>query len=332
MAENNEILVCGEVEEGRMSRTTKELLGAGRRLAGELKGKLSTLLVGSGIRACGEEAIAYGADKVYLVDDAQLSQYNPESFTAAITQACQQIAPSVVLLGHTIVGCEVAPRIAYRLGCFACTACIKIDIDPDRKLLIQTRAVYGGNAVAVIVSKDSRPQLVTIKPRAVAPLEPDSSRKGEIEDVKVKVDPLATRTKLVDTIMQEIKGVRLEDAEVVVAGGGGIGGAEGFKLLEELVKIWRGAIGSTTVPCDEGWLPATSTVIGISGKTVKPNLYFAVGIRGAGQHVVGCSESKCIVAINTDPDATMFKLSDYGIVGDYRVIIPELIEECKKVC
>lgn len=331
MAENNEVLICGEVEEGKSARITKELLGVGRKLAGELNGKLSALLIGSGIRASAVEAITFGADKVYLVDDRRLSQYNPEGYTVAITQACQQIVPSIVLLGHTTIGRDIAPRIAYRLGCFACMNCIRLDIDPDSKLLVQTRAVYSGNAIAVVVSKDSHRQLATIRPRAMAPLEPDSSRKGEIEDIKVEIDTSAIKTKLVDTLMHEMEGVKVEEAEVVVAGGGGIGGAEGFQLLQDLAKVWRGAVGTTRVPCDEGWVPTTSSEIGQSGKTVKPNLYFAVGIRGAVQHVVGCSESKCIVAINTDPDATMFKFSDYGIVGDYRVIVPELIKEIKKV-
>ncbi len=329
MVKNSEVLICGEQEDGKITTITKELLGVGTRLAEELNGKLSALIIGSGIRDSGEEAIVYGADKVYLADDPLLSQYNPDSYTTAIAQACQQIVPSIVLLGHTTMGRDVAGRIAFRLGCFPCMDCIKLDIDPDSKSVVQTRSVYGGKAIAVVVSKDSQPQLATIKPRAMAPLEPDSSRKGEIENIKVVIDNSAIKTKLVSTIKQEMEGIKLEDAKVIVGGGGGIGGAEGFQLLRDLAKILGGTVGTTTVPYDEGWIPTTSFVIGDSGKTVKPDLYIAVGIRGASQHIVGCSESKLIVAINKDPDAGIFKVSDFGVVGDYRQVLPPLIEKCK---
>jgi len=329
MTKNSEVLICGEQEDGKITTITKELLGVGKKLAGELGGKLSALIIGSGIRDSGEEAIVYGADKVYLADDPSLSQYNPDSYTTAIAQACQQIAPSVVLLGHTTMGRDVAGRVAFRLGCFPCMDCVKLDIDPDSKSVVQSRSVYGGKAIAAVASKDSRPQLATIRPRAMAPLEPDSSRKGEIENIKVVIDNSAIKTKLVSTTKQGMEGIKLEDAKVIVGGGGGIGDAEGFELLRDLAKILGGAVGTTTVPYDEGWVPTTSLVIGDSGKTVKPNLYIAVGIRGASQHISGCSESKLIVAINKDADAGIFKVSDIGVVGDYRQILPPLIEKCK---
>ena len=163
----------------------------------------------------------------------------------------------------------------------------------------------------------------------MTPLEPDSSRKGEIENVKVTIDDSAVRTKLVSTTKEDVEGIKLEDAKVIVAGGGGIGDAEGFQLLQDFARIFGGAVGATTVPYDEGWVPTTSIVIGDSGKTVKPDLYFAVGIRGASQHIAGCSESKLIVAINKDSDAGMFKVSDLGVVADYRKVLPPLIEKCK---
>ena len=329
MAQNSAVLICGEQEEGKISAITKELLGIGKSLSEKLNGKLCALIIGSGIRDSGEEALVYGADKVYLIDDPLLSQYNPDSYTTAITQVCQQIGPSVVLLGHTTMGCDVATRVAFRLGCFPCMNCINLDIDPDSKSLVQTRSVYGGNAIAVVVSKDSQPQLATIKPRAMTPLEPDSSRKGEIENINVTIDDSAIKTKLVSTTKEEMEGIKLEDAKVIVSGGGGIGDAEGFQLLRDFAKILGGTVGTTTVPYDEGWVPTTSMVIGDSGKTVKPDLYVAVGIRGASQHMAGCSESKLIVAINKDSDAGMFKVADLGVVADYRRVLPPLIEKCK---
>jgi electron transfer flavoprotein alpha subunit len=329
MAQNSEVLICGEQEDGKITATTKELLGAGKTIAEKRDGKLSALILGNGIRGSAEEVIAYGADKVYLIDDPLLSQYSPDSYTTAITQACEQTGPSVVLLGHTTMGQDVAGRVAFRLGCFPCMNCIHLDIDTDSQSLVQTRSVYGGNAIAVVVSKDSQPQLATTKPRAMTPLEPDSSRKGEIENIKVSIDDSEIRAKLVSTTKEKIEGINLEEAKVIVAGGGGIGDAEGFQLLQDFAEIFGGAVGTTTVPFDEGWVPTTSMVVGDSGKTVKPDLYIAVGIRGASQHMAGCSESKLIVAINKDSDAGMFKVSDLGVVADYREILPPLIEKCK---
>jgi len=329
MAQKSAVLICGEQEEGKISAITKELLGIGKSLSKKLNGTLGALIIGSGVQDSGKEALIYGADTVYLIDDPMLAQYSPDSYTAAITQACQQIGSYVILLGHTTMGCDVATRVAFRLRCFPCMNCINLDIDPDSKCLVQTRSVYGGNAIAVVVSKDSQPQLATIKPRAMTPLEPDSSRKGEIENINVTIDDSVIKTKLVSTTKEKMEGIQLEDAKVIVSGGGGIGDAEGFKLLRDFANLLGGAVGTTTVPYDEGWVPTTNMVIGDSGKTVKPDLYIAVGIRGASQHMAGCSESKLIVAINKDSDSGMFKVADLGVVGDYRQILPPLIEKCK---
>jgi electron transfer flavoprotein alpha subunit len=329
MAQNSAVLICGEQEEGKISAITKELLGIGKSLSEKLNGTLGALIIGSGVQDSGKEALIYGADTVYLIDDPMLAQYSPDSYTAAITQACQQIGASIVLLGHTTMGCDVATRVAFRLGCFPCMNCINLDIDPDSKLLVQTRSVYGGKAFAVVTSKDSQTQLATIKPRAMTPLEPDNSRNGEIENIKVEIDDSAIKTTLVRTTKEEMEGIQLEDAKVIISGGGGIGDAEGFKLLRDFATLLGGAVGTTTVPYDEGWVPTTNMVIGDSGKTVKPDLYIAVGIRGASQHMAGCSESKLIVAINKDSDSGMFKVADLGVVADYRQILPPLIEKCK---
>lgn len=331
MAKNNEVLIYGEQEEGRIVGVTKELLGVGRRLAGELDGKLSVLIMGSGIHDSCEEAIAYGADKVYLVDHPLLAQYNPDSYTAAIAQVCQLIEPPIFLMGHTTIGRDIAGRVAFRAGFSPCMDCIKLEINTDSKSLVQTRLVYGGKAEAVIASKDSRPQLATVRPKAMVPITPDSSRKGEIENIEVAIDSSTIKTKLVTTVRQEMEGIKLEDADVIVAGGGGIGGADGFELLRGLAEILGGTIGTTRVPCDEGWVPSTSFEIGLTGKTVRPSLYITVGISGASQHVVGCSESKLIASINKDPEAAIFKVSNFGAVGDYRAILPELIAELKKL-
>jgi electron transfer flavoprotein alpha subunit len=329
MAQKCAVLICGEQEVGKISAITKELLGIGKSLSEKLNGTLGALIIGSGVQDSGKEAVIYGADTVYLIDDPLLAEYNPDSYTTAITKACQHVGSPVILLGHTTMGCDVATRVAFRLGCFPCMNCISLDIDPDSKMLVQTRSVYGGKAFAVVVSNNSQRQLATIKPRAMAPLEPDTSREGEIETIKVEIDDSAIKTKLVSTTKEKMEGIQLEDAKVIVSGGGGIGDAEGFQLLRDFATLLGGAVGTTTVPYDEGWVPTTNMVIGDSGKTVKPDLYIAVGIRGASQHMAGCSESKLIVAINKDSDSGVFKVADLGVVADYRQVLPPLIEKCK---
>lgn len=330
MTQNNKIvLIYGEHEDGKITRTTKELLGAGKKIAEKLNGSVSTLMIGSGMNKCADEAIAYGADMVYLVDTPALAEYNPDRYTDVISQACKQISPKIVLMGHTCIGRDIAGRLAYRLGCFPCTDCIKVEINPDNAVLVQTRSVFGGKALAVINPKDPQLQLASIRPRTATPLDADHSRKGEIQSIEVKIDDSKIRTKLLSTKKEEIEGVNLEDAKVVVSGGGGIGDAEGFDLLRDFAKIWGGAIGTTTVPFDEGWIPSSSSVIGDSGKTVKPDLYFAIGIRGASQHMTGCADSKLIVSINKDGESGIFKVSDIGVVADYKQIMPLLIERCK---
>ena len=329
MADTTTVLICAEIEAGRLSATTKELLSAGKELTGALSADLGALILGSDIKACAREAIAYGADKVYLADNTALADYGPEAYTDAITQACRQIQAKIILLGQTAMGRDVAGRVAYRLGCVACTDCLKLELDPQDKSLVQTRSVFGGMAVARFTAPDAAVRLATLRPKTATPLERDSARTGATEDIAVTIEATALKTRLIETVKEAPQGVSLEEAKVVVAGGGGIGAAEGFSMLQALADIWGGAVGTTTVPFDEGWVPTAAGVIGDSGKTVKPDLYFAVGIRGASQHITGCADSKMIVAINKDADATMFNVSDLGVVSDYRKVLPALIAKCK---
>jgi electron transfer flavoprotein alpha subunit len=215
------------------------------------------------------------------------------------------------------------------LGTAVIMDCTELAIDPDTKRMLQTKPVYGGKAMAVWVSKPE-PQIATLRPRSVMPAEPDTSKKGEITTLSVTIDDSMIKGRLLETVSEEVKGIKLEEAEVIIAGGGGSGGSDGFKLLEELAKVLGGTIGVTRIPCDEGWMP-TSLEIGQTGHIVSPNLYVAVGISGAPQHMAGCSGSRCIVAINRDPEAHIFKVADFGVVGDYREVLPTLIEKCKEL-
>jgi electron transfer flavoprotein alpha subunit len=207
--------------------------------------------------------------------------------------------------------------------------CVDLEIDPESKRLLQTKPVYGGNALAVYTS-DNDPQMVTIRTKAMTPLEPDTSRQGEIVTIDAGLDPSVIRTKILDRVVEEVAGIKIEDAEIVVAGGRGMGGPEGFTQLEELAKILKGAVGASRPPCDNGWLPDTAQV-GLTGKIIAPGLYIAIAISGSSQHMSGCSGSKTIVAINKDPEANIFRHARFGVVGDWKKVLPAFTEKVKEL-
>jgi electron transfer flavoprotein alpha subunit len=327
MAENKGIMIIGEVSEGNLSSITTELLGCGRKLADELGQELSTVLIGSGLIDSAQESIAYGADKVYTVDDPLLADYLADSYVAVAEKVAKEVKPGIILLGQTSSGSDIAPRLAYRLETAATLDCINLEIDPDSKRLLQTKPVYGGNAQAVFVM-ETDPQIVTVRAKSMTPLEKDDSRKGEVVAIEAGIDPSAIKTKVLEKVKEEVEGVKLEDATVVVTGGRGIGGDEGFKQLEELSKLLKGVLGATRPACDNGWMPEKSQV-GLTGKIVTPDLYIAVGVSGASQHMAGCSGAKTIVAINKDPEANIFKMAHYGIVGDWKKVFPAFRDKIK---
>lgn len=324
------VLVCGEIVGGQLAPVTIELLGAGRRLANELGEELSVLLMGSNASSMGQEAIAYGADNVYVAEDAILNEYNSDAYTQVTADFCRKALPSIMLLGHTDIGCDLAPRLNGRLGGGLSMECMSLEIDAATKLLVTTRPVYGGNANATMLSKSARPQMATVRLKTVPPAVKDASRQGKVVPVEDKVDPSVIRVKVVDRIKEEVEGIKLEDAEIVIGGGRGLGSAENFGMLKELANVLGAAVGATRVACDEGWAPAT-TQIGQSGKVVSPKLYIAAGLSGAMAHIAGCLGSKCIVAINKDNEANIFSVAHFGIVGDCKEILPALTEKFKEM-
>lgn len=328
MSDKKEVLICGEVKGEKIITITKELMTTGRKLCIDLDQPLSLLLIGQNIQEAANEAILLGADKVYTAEGASWVESLPEHYVSIIADICNQTGPSIILFSQTDMGRDIAPRLAARLGAGVCLDCIELAIDPDTKSLLQTKPVYGGNAMAVWASTNNKPQVITMRPRTAAQAEPDTSRKGEIVPVALDVNNSMIKGKLLETLQEDVKGIRLEEAKVIVTGGGGIGGKEGFQLIKELAQILGGAVGISRVPCDEGWMPAGHE-IGQTGHMVSPDLYIAVGISGAPQHLAGCSGSKCIVAINKDPEAHIFKEADFGIVVDYREALPVLIEKFK---
>ena len=324
------VLVCGEIAEGKLAPVTIELLGLGRKLANDLGENLSALLLGGKAGALAKEAIAYGADNVYVAEDSFLDQYNSDAYTQVAADVCRKSLPSIMLLAHTDAGCDLAPRLNGRLGGGLAMDCMDLSIDPATKFLVSTRAVFGGNAHAKVVSKSARPQMATLRAKVVPPAERNDSRQGQVNPVEGKVDPSALKVKVVERIKEEVEGVKLEDADVVVSGGRGIGNTQNWEMIKELARVLGGAVGATRPACDEGWAPVTLQV-GQSGKVVSPKLYVGVALSGAMSHIAGCLGSKTIVAINKDKEANIFNVAHFGIVGDFKEVLPALTAKLKEL-
>ena len=327
------ILICAETADGKATATARELFNAGRKLADASGQSLAALVVGRNLDDAAAEAITLGADAAYTIDAPHYIESTPDLYIALLIQACQEIDPAIVIFGQTDLGREMAPLLAARSGGVACMDCVNIAIDSDAKALRMTRPVYGGNAMAVWSSEEDALKVVALRPRSYPASEPDGSRQGKIVALEPAVPDGAVGMELLETKKEEIKGIKIEDARIVVSGGGGIGGPEGFEMLEELALVAGGsggAVAATRVPCDEGWV-SHAIEVGQTGTMITPDLYIAVGISGAVQHMVGCADAKLIVAINRDPDAHIFQEADFGIVGDYRQVVPALTGAIKGV-
>jgi electron transfer flavoprotein alpha subunit len=329
MAESSGVMAYAEVSKDKLSTTTTELLGIGRKLADELGEPLCAVLVGDGVSSLADEAISLGADRVYVVDDPLLKEYQSDSFTPVMAKLAAETSPCIILLGQTDAGRDLAPRLAFRLKTAVTLDCVDLAIDASSKRLLATRPVYGGNALATF-STATDPQVVTIRTKAFAAAATDASRKGEAIKTEAGIEPSTMRTKVLERVVEEVEGLKLEDATIVVSGGRGIGGAEGFKQLEELAHLLKGALGASRPPCDNGWV-SELLQIGITGKIIAPDLYIAVALSGSSQHLSGCSGSKNIVAINKDPEANIFRAATYGVVGDWKKVIPALTEKIKEL-
>jgi electron transfer flavoprotein alpha subunit len=323
------ILVVGEIEGDRLAPITKELLGGAAALGSVLNEEVSLLLVGENAGALAREGISHGAERVYVAGNPAHSEYPYDAFTHLVGRVCQEKNLSLCLMGHTDMGREVAPRAAARSGAGLCTDCVEIRVDSKEKRFIQTRPVYGGRAMAEEASLPGRLQIATVRRKAMAPALFRAERKGEVVALDDAIDSRGPGARLIERKVQEAGGIDLENAKVVVAGGGGIGSKEGFETLSALARAMEGAVGATRVPVDEGWV-SRSLEIGQTGKIVSPALYIAIGISGATQHITGILGSKYIVAINKDPDANIFKVSDLGVVADYRELVKPLIESLSK--
>ena len=322
------VLVIGELQGDALQSITGELLAAGRKLGDALGEEVGVALLNGG-DAAAQDAIALGADKAYVVRDAALDDMQLDAQVAALEKACAETQPSVVLIGRTLAGRDVGPRLAFRLGVGLAQDCLEVSADAGGRVAA-VRPVYGGNALARVTFPDANPQMVVLRAKAYEPLEADVARSGEVVELQTNLDPSVVKARLVETVTQEAEGVRLEDAGIVVGGGRGLGGPEPFDMLEDLAKLLGGAVGASRAVCDAGWLDH-SYQVGLTGKTITPDLYITVGISGASQHMAGCSASKHIVAINRDADANIFKSSSFGVVGDWKSVLPSFIETVREL-
>jgi electron transfer flavoprotein alpha subunit len=303
-----------------------ELLGKARELAEVSKGTVSAFVLGRNISALSEDLIAHGADTVLLADSFALEPYRLLPYTSLLAQTCKTYDPDILLFGATRMGIELAPRLAARLRTGLSAHCMDLQLDSQGKLL-QMVPGWGGGVVATIRCPRHRPQMATVMPGVMKKLLP-TKRPGECIHLDVSEDFQGSGPKVLEVHIEEPKEMPLEKADVVVAGGWGIGNTDGWAILQELAALLCGAIGATRPPVDEGWVPE-NRMIGQSGKTVKPRLYMGIGISGMSHHVVGMDESECIVSVNTNPNAAIFEVSDVAVVGDYREILPPLLEEIR---
>ena len=319
------ILILGEIEDGALGSITGELTAVGRSLAATSGDKVAVALLGDSPEGSADDAIASGADTVYTVADALLSDGQLDAYLAAFDQVCQQTSPSIVLIGKTEMGRDLGPRLAFRMGVAVAQDCVDLAVDESTGRVTAVRPVYGGNAMARVTFPGDGIQIAVVRPKTTEALEPDSSRTGETQALNVELDSSVIKSRRVETVTQASEGVRLEDASIVVSGGRGLGGSEPFETLAGLASMLGGAMGASRAACDAGWLDH-SYQVGLTGKTITPDLYITVAISGASQHMAGCSGAKHVVAINRDQDANIFKSCSYGVVGDWNQVLPAFIE------
>jgi len=323
------VWVFAEQHKGGIASVALELLGEGRKLADKKKTKLSAVFIGHGIKDKVQDLIAWGADIVYVADDPSLKDFNDDSYAAILTMLAQQHKPEVILAGATAIGRSFFPKVASVLHTGLTADCTALDIDADNGHLHQTRPAFGGNIMATIVTPNHRPQMATVRHKVMKPAPRNDSRTGDVIDVRYTQSG-TLRTKVIKTVEEIGETANICEADIIVAGGRGLGSAKNFELIAELAKVLGGAVAATRGAVDEGWVPYPHQV-GQTGKTVCPKLYIACGISGAVQHVAGMQSSEVIVAINKDPDAPIFNVATYGIVGDVHEVVPTMIRKIKEM-
>lgn len=330
-ADYKNVWVYVELVNGKPRNVGLELLGQGRILADKLNEQLVGVIVGSDISKVSQELISYGADKVIVVDDAKYKDYNTDSYTIIMRELINKYKPSTLLIGATNNGRDLGPRLACRIGTGLTADCTGLDIDEETRNVAWTRPAFGGNIMATILCPNNRPQIGTVRPNVFKKPVQDTSKTGEKIAETIAVDDKDIRTKIIDFIKAAgEEDINLEEASIIVSGGRGLGKPENFSVIEELAEALGATVGASRAAVDAGWITPLRQV-GQTGKTVGPQIYIACGISGAIQHLAGMSSSDIIVAINKDPEAPIFDVADYGVVGDLFEVVPTLTEEIKKL-
>ena len=335
------VFVFAQQLDNEVSGIAYELLGKARDLAAPLGAQVTAVLIGSGVEDQCDKLAEYGADRVILVDDPELKEYRTEPYAHALASVINEYKPEIVLVGATAIGRDLGPTVSARVATGLTADCTVLEIgdfplvaipgkeaEQKHNQLLMTRPAFGGNTIATIACPNNRPQMATVRPGVMQKIEPIKGAKAEV----VKYNPGFTPNNRYVTIKEVVKAVNdvadIMDAKILVSGGRGVGSAENFKILEDLAAVLGGTVSCSRAVVDSGWKPKELQV-GQTGKTVRPNVYFAIGISGAIQHVAGMEESDIIVAINKDEDAPIFDVADYGVVGDLNKIVPQLTEAIK---
>ncbi len=324
-----DVWVFAEQKKGVIQSVVYELLGEGKKLAQKRKQKLVAVLLGKNVETEAQKLIERGADKVYVLESSALENYQSETYSNVLTKLIRDYRPEMVLTGATTIGRSLIPRVAVELKTGLTADCTGLDISEEEGILLQTRPAFGGNIMATIICPHQRPQMATVRHKVMKEAQINKQYKGQIIALKKEDFSFQNRTQLLDFVEEIEATVNLAEADIIVSGGRGIGAAKNFELIEELAKTISAAVGASRATVDSGWI-AYSHQVGQTGKTVCPKIYFACGISGQIQHLVGMQSSDIIVAINKDPDAPIFKVATYGIVGDLFGVIPALIKKFDK--
>ena len=322
------VLVYAEQRSGVVHPVAYELLGKGRELADQLGEELYAVVIGKGVDKGAEELALRGADKVFVYSDPALEGFRDDPYSALLEELVREEKPSIFLIGATAIGRSLGPKVAACLETGLTADCTGLDIDPETRLLLQTRPAYGGNIMATIICTNNRPQMATVRYKVMKEAERNPSRKGEVIPKAVDMSRIPDRVRVLD-FQPAPEAVSIVDADIVVSGGKGLGESKGFETIRELVQSLGGAVGASRPTVDEGWMEYRHQV-GLSGRTVRPKLYMACGISGAVQHLAGMKTSDVIISINKDPDAPIFSVSSLGAIGDLYEVIPLLIQRIKE--
>ncbi len=335
------VYVYAQQVDNELSGIAFELLGKAKELAADLSTDVTAVLIGSDVKGLVDQLAEYGADKVIVVDDPELKEYRTEPYAHALTSVINEYKPEIVLVGATAIGRDLGPRVSARVATGLTADCTVLEIgdfpinpipnqEQKHNQLLMTRPAFGGNTIATIACPDTRPQMATVRPGVMQKIEPIAGAKAEVIEYNPGFTPNNKYVEIVDIVKEISDTVDIMEAKILVSGGRGVGSAENFKMLQDLADTIGGTVSCSRAVVDNGWLPKELQV-GQTGKTVRPNVYFAIGISGAIQHTAGMQESDIIIAINKDDTAPIFDVADYGIVGDLNKIVPKLTEELKKV-